>query len=53
MSPTLGKPVALGMLRRGTERLGERLRVHHLGAVFDAVVVKAPFIDPAGEKLHG
>ncbi|MGO9995604.1 MAG: 2Fe-2S iron-sulfur cluster-binding protein [Steroidobacteraceae bacterium] len=53
MSPTLRTPVALGMLRRGTERLGERVRVHHLGAVLEAVVVKAPFIDPAGEKLDG
>jgi len=52
-SPTLGAPVALGMLRRGSERLGERLRVHHLGAVFEAVVVKAPFIDPDGEKFNG
>jgi sarcosine oxidase subunit alpha len=53
LSPTLGEPVALGMLAGGTRRLGERVTVHHLGATFDAVVVQAPFIDPAGEKLHG
>ena len=52
-SPTLGAPVALGMLKRGTQRLGERIRVHHLGTPIDAVVVKAPFIDPAGERLTG
>jgi sarcosine oxidase subunit alpha len=52
-SPTLGAPVALGMLLRGTQRMGERVRVHHLGTVLDAVVVKAPFIDPAGARLHG
>jgi sarcosine oxidase subunit alpha len=52
-SPTLGAPVALGMLARGTQRLGEKIRVHHLGTVIDALVVKAPFIDPAGERLHG
>jgi sarcosine oxidase subunit alpha len=53
MSPTLGAPVALGMLSRGTQRLGERVRVHHLGTTLEAVVVKAPFIDPTGEKLNG
>lgn len=53
MSPTLGAPVALGLLARGAERLGERLRVHHLGTTVEAVVVKAPFIDPSGERLNG
>ncbi len=52
-SPTLGAPVALAMLSRGAERLGERVRIHHLGSVFEARVVKAPFIDPKGERLHG
>jgi sarcosine oxidase subunit alpha len=53
MSPTLGAPVALGMLARGAQRLGERIRLHHLGATLEAVVVKAPFIDPKGERLNG
>ena len=52
-SPELGAPVALGMLARGSERLGDRLRVHHLGSVIDAKVVKAPFIDPEGVRLRG
>ena len=52
-SPELNRPVALGMLARGTQRLGESVRVHHLGKVIDARVVKAPFIDPKGERLHG
>ena len=52
-SPELGGPVALGMLARGTQRLGDRVRVHHLGSVIEAVVVKAPFIDPKGERLRG
>jgi sarcosine oxidase subunit alpha len=52
-SPELGRPVALGMLARGSQRLGEAIRVHHLGKVIDARVVKAPFIDPAGERLRG
>jgi len=53
MSPSLGAPVALGLLARGGERLGQRVRVHHLGTTLEAVVVKAPFIDPAGERLNG
>jgi len=52
-SPTLGVPVALGLLVRGASRVGERIRVHHLGTMLEAVVVKAPFIDPAGERLNG
>jgi sarcosine oxidase subunit alpha len=52
-SPELKRPVALGMLARGTQRLGEKIRIHHLGNVIDAEVVKAPFIDPKGERLHG
>jgi len=46
-------PVALAMLARGGQRLGERIRVHHLGAVLEAEVVKTPFVDPNGERLHG
>jgi sarcosine oxidase subunit alpha len=52
-SPELGRPIALGMLARGLQRIGERIRIHHLGTVFEAEVVKAPFIDPAGERLRG
>jgi sarcosine oxidase subunit alpha len=51
-SPELGAPVALGMLARGSQRMGEKIRIHHLGRIIDAVVVKAPFIDPKGERLH-
>jgi sarcosine oxidase, subunit alpha len=52
-SPELRRPVALGMLARGTQRLGEKIRIHHLGTVIDAEVVKALFIDPKGDRLHG
>jgi len=52
-SPELGAPVALAMLARGAQRLGEKVRVHHLGTTIDAEVVKAPFIDPGGARLHG
>jgi sarcosine oxidase subunit alpha len=52
-SPELRRPVALAMLARGSQRLGEKLRVHHLGSIVDAEVVKAPFVDPDGERLRG
>jgi sarcosine oxidase subunit alpha len=52
-SPELRRPVALAMLARGSQRLGEKLRVHHLGSIVDAEVVKAPFVDPDGDRLHG
>jgi len=51
-SQELGAPVALGMLAHGSQRLGEKIRVHHLGKIIDAEVVKAPFVDPKGERLH-
>ncbi|MEP6546671.1 MAG: 2Fe-2S iron-sulfur cluster-binding protein [Gammaproteobacteria bacterium] len=51
-SPELGRPVALGLLARGTNRVGEKIRIHHLGTVVEAEVVKAPFIDPSGERLR-
>ena len=31
ISPVLGRPIALAMLKRGFSRTGERVRVHHLG----------------------
>jgi sarcosine oxidase subunit alpha len=52
-SPVLRRPVALGMLVRGAERLGEKIRVHHLGTIIEAQVVKAPFVDPKGDRLRG
>jgi sarcosine oxidase subunit alpha len=52
-SPVLGHPVALGLLRRGRQRLGERLTVWHLGRPVAAEVVATPFLDPKGERLHG
>ncbi len=53
MSPELGYPVALGMLSRGAQRLGEELRVYHLGREIGARVVRLPFIDPQGARVHG
>jgi sarcosine oxidase, subunit alpha len=53
MSPVLGRPIALAMLVRGSQRVGERVRVHHLGKVLQADVVAVPFYDPTGRRLNG
>ncbi len=52
-SPALGQPIALAMLRRGRQRLGERLQAWHLGRAIEVEVVKTPFFDEAGQKMQG
>ena len=52
-SPVLGHPVALAMLKRGSQRVGERITAYHLGRPIEVEVVKTPFFDAAGERLHG
>lgn len=52
-SPTLGKRVALALLRGGRARLGESVRVLDLGREGRAEVVATPFYDPKGERLNG
>jgi sarcosine oxidase subunit alpha len=52
-SPVLGHPVALGMLARGQSRIGDVLKVWHLGNVIEAEVVKTPFYDPSGDRVNG
>jgi sarcosine oxidase subunit alpha len=51
-SPALQQPIALAMVRRGKQRLGERLTAWHLGAAIEAEIVKTPFYDAAGERLR-
>jgi sarcosine oxidase subunit alpha len=53
LSPALGLPVALAMLRGGAQRLGEEVRVYHLGNTLAARVVATPFVDPKGERING
>ena len=52
-SPALGHPVAMAMLKRGHQRLGERITLYHMAQVIEAEVVQLPFFDPHGERLHG
>jgi glycine cleavage system aminomethyltransferase T len=42
----------MAMLRRGGQRVGERVMAYHLGRAFAAEVVKTPFFDAVGERLH-
>ncbi len=53
-SPSLGHSIGIGLLRRGDERKGERLRAVDLvrGKDVDVEVVSAHFIDPEGERLR-
>jgi sarcosine oxidase subunit alpha len=52
-SPALGEPIALALLTRGLQRIGERVQVYHLGKEIPAQVVKTPFFDPEGRRVHG
>jgi len=53
VSPALGHPIALAMLRGGAQRLGTEVSVYHLGRRFAARVVSPLFLDPGGERLRG
>jgi sarcosine oxidase subunit alpha len=53
LSPMLRHPIALAMLQRGATRVGERVRIFHVDTEIEAEVVKTPFLDPAGDRLHG
>jgi sarcosine oxidase subunit alpha len=52
-SPTLGRPVALGLVRRGRERVGEAVRVWDRGSWRSARISDPRFYDPKGERLNG
>ena len=54
-SPHLGHHIALGYLKNGTARFGEKIRVVNLLAKTDTKVeiVSPHFIDPEGARLRG
>ncbi len=52
MSPTLGRPVALGLVEKGFARMGETVSVYHLGAERRASIAPAVALDPEGKRLH-
>ena len=54
-SPGLGRWIGLALIRRGPERIGERMRAYDpvRNGDFEVEVVSPVFIDPRGERLHG
>ena len=54
-SPMLGHWIGLGLLARGPQRLGERIRAHSpvRGGDVEVEVVSPVFFDPEGTRLHG
>jgi sarcosine oxidase, subunit alpha len=52
LSPTLGRPVALGLVEAGRSRMGETVSVYHLGRERRATIAPAVALDPEGKRLH-
>jgi sarcosine oxidase subunit alpha len=52
-SPTLGRPIALGLIERGATRSGDIIDVQHLGQVRRARIVAPCALDPEGVRLNG
>jgi sarcosine oxidase subunit alpha len=52
-SPTLGRGIAMGLLRHGPDRMGEVIEVANgKGGAVKAKVVSPVFYDPEGEKQN-
>ena len=52
-SPTLGRPIALGLVERGLERMGEEISLAHLGKTRRATITAPCAFDPEGARLNG
>ena len=53
-SPTLGTSIGLGLIRRGSERRGERVRAVDAvrGTDVEVEIVSPHFVDPDGERVR-
>jgi len=51
-SPSLGRPVALGLVEDGRSRMGETVGVYHLGAERRATITNPVALDRHGKRLH-
>jgi sarcosine oxidase subunit alpha len=51
-SPTLGKPVALGLIKGGVKRLGEIVKIYDADSICEAEVVHPCFYDKDGKRLN-
>ena len=52
-SPNLKRPIALGLVERGPERMGEILEFPLEEEIMKAKIVRPVFYDPEGTKLRG
>ncbi|MGH8130314.1 MAG: sarcosine oxidase subunit alpha family protein [Steroidobacteraceae bacterium] len=52
MSPALGRPIALALVRGGRARLGKKLTVHDLEKTCEATIVEPAFFDPEDKRVH-
>ena len=52
-SPSLGRSIALALVRGGAARTGERLYVAMPGRTIPVAVTSPVFYDPEGARLHG
>jgi sarcosine oxidase subunit alpha len=52
MSPTLGRPIALGLVEDGVKRMGETVGIYHLGVERRATIAPAVALDPEGKRLY-
>ncbi|MES2489728.1 MAG: sarcosine oxidase subunit alpha family protein [Pseudomonadota bacterium] len=51
-SPTLGRPVAMGLVERGLERMGQQVQIYDGGKLIAARITRNAFYDPEGERLR-
>jgi sarcosine oxidase subunit alpha len=51
MSPTLGRPIALGLIERGLNRIGDEIDLYHLGLSLKARISPPSAFDPDGSRL--
>ena len=51
-SPTLNRPIALGLVERGDARMGETIAFYHLGESLRATISPLCAFDPEGSRLH-
>ncbi|MBZ9703685.1 MULTISPECIES: sarcosine oxidase subunit alpha family protein [unclassified Mesorhizobium] len=51
-SPTLGRPVALGLIESGAARHGETIEIQHLGKAMTATIAAPCAFDPAGDRFN-
>ncbi len=52
-SPNLRRPIALGLIERGSSRIGETIDIYFLGRMSRATITPPCAFDPEGARLNG